>query len=155
VPWWFFVAVIGGPLVLTGAVLFTVFSLIRRAVAAAAAGLVSEGIELDSGPVPVITRYRQFRAPGMYLVAGVNRSSGRIVLTKKRLHVIKRPQRYGIIEREWLAHFSVGIDAGRLHIHATDPPGATGTIDYHVPVSDPEQWVSALRAAGARDALTE
>jgi hypothetical protein len=151
-PWWFFVAVVGGPLVLVGAVLTLVFSLIRRAIAQAAAALADEGVELDSGPLAVSTRYRNFRTQGFSASAAVNLGPGRLVLTKKRLHIIKRPQRYGIIERAWLPQFSVDVDGGRLRIRSEDPPEASGSVEYHAPVSDPEAWVKALRDAGAKPA---
>jgi hypothetical protein len=150
-PWWFSVALFVGPLALVATVLWIVFSLVRKAIARAAAALGPEGIELDSGPITVTTRYRKFRAPRIYSSGGVHRGPSWVVLTKRRLHILKRPQFYGIIERESLGRFSVGVEKGRLRLSSDDPPGATGHIEWKIPVADPAAWVSALRAAGARE----
>ena len=58
---------------------------------------------------------------------------------------------YSIIARSDLARFTVDIaDNGALRIHSDDPPGATGSIEYRVTLTDAQAWVSALVQAGAR-----
>jgi hypothetical protein len=104
-----FALLLGGSiLLLVGTVLFVVFSALRRATDRARAALEAEGVEVDSGPVRIKTRYQSFRAPGMYEGLGVNLARGYLVLTKKRLVVLKRPQRYGVFERETLGRMQVG-----------------------------------------------
>ncbi|MBA3391673.1 MAG: hypothetical protein H0T89_03465 [Deltaproteobacteria bacterium] len=142
-----------GPLVVVAVVLVIVFGAVRRAIDRAAESVAVEGVELDSGPVTVTVRMRDFRAPGIRS-GGIRRVPGRIVLTRRRLHILGRPQRYGIFDRADLDRLTVGIFDGRLHLYSTDPPGATGSIDYRVPIKDPERWVAALTAAGALGART-
>jgi hypothetical protein len=146
--WWVILASLGATLLL----LVIVFAAVKRAIAKAAEALASEGVELDSGPVTVTARYRKFRAPGILRYGGIRRTPGRIVLTKQRLHVLLRPQRYGIIDRAELGRFTVGVDGGELKIESSDPPGASGTVAFSAPVPDVARWVSALTAAGARAA---
>ena len=146
------VLTIVGPLVLVSVVLFTVFAAIRKAIDRAAHELSSEGIELDSGPVTVTTRARRFRARGIYSAGGIRRNPARVVLTKQRLHILQRPQRYGIIERADLARFTVDVVRGKLRLRSEDPPGASGAIDYRMAAPDVDAWVAALAAAGARRA---
>ncbi len=144
---------ITGSLVIVGVVLVIVFSAVRRAIDRAAERVAVEGVELDSGPVTVTVRMRDFRAPGIRS-GGLRRVPGRVVLTKRRLHILGRPQRYGIFDRADLDKLAVGILDGRLHLYATDPPGATGSIDYRVRVDNPERWVAAIVAAVALGART-
>jgi hypothetical protein len=139
-------------LALVGATLWVVFFLIQRAIDRDAAALQPEGVELDSGPLTLTTRYRNFRAPGIYALAALRRTPGRIVLTARRLHILCRPQRYGIIDRDELHRFTVRVLDGRLQLRSEDPPGASGTIDFRAPVPDPGAWVTALIRAGAKEA---
>jgi hypothetical protein len=37
---------------------------------------------------------------------------------------------------------------GRLQLVTDDPHGASGHVDLRLAVSEPEQWMAALRAAG-------
>ncbi len=141
-----------GPLVLVTVVLVIVFAAVRKAIDRAAEGLASEGIELDSGPVTVTTRMRSFRAPGIISAGGIRRNPARVVLTKQRLHILQRPQRYGIIERADLARFTLDNVDGKLRLRSEGPPGASGEIDYRIPVRDLDEWMAALGAAGARRA---
>jgi hypothetical protein len=153
VPGWFYVVVAGGPVVLVAIVLTIVFSLLARALRRARAELEAEGVELDSGMRWITTRYRNFRAPGIRARAQITGGRGILVLTRKRLYVLKRPQRYGILERDALGRFTVGVDSkGRLQLHSEEPPGAIGTVDYRVRVDDVDGWIGALVAAGARRA---
>ncbi len=138
-----------GSLAVVGVVLAIVFGAVRRAIDRAAERLAAEGVELDSGPVTVTVRMRDFRTPDSYRSGGIRRAPGRLVLTKRRLHILGRPQRYGIFDRAGLDQLTVGILDGRLHLYAIDPPGATGSIDYRVRIKDPERWVASLTAAGA------
>lgn len=139
-----------GPLVLVPVVLMIVFAQIRRVIDRDAAALAGEGIELDSGRVTVTTRYRRFRTSKLYRGGGIRRTPARLVLTRHRLHILERPQRYGIIDRAELHRFTVGVLFGALHLSSSDPPGASGSIDYRVRVPDVGAWVAALAAAGAR-----
>jgi len=41
---------------------------------------------------------------------------------------------------------------GALRVHSDAPPGATGSLDYRVPVTDTTAWVQALTEAGVRPA---
>jgi hypothetical protein len=129
-----------------------VFAAVGKAIDRAAEALASEGVELDSGRVVATTRMRRFRAPGLYVGGGIRRTPARLVLTKQKLHIVMRPQRYGILERSTLDKFTVGILDGKLHLQSSDPPGATGSVDYRVKLADPEKWVAALTAAGAKPA---
>jgi hypothetical protein len=149
---WIVAFAIIGPLVLVTVVLVIVFAAIRKAIDRAAQGLASEGIELDSGPVTVTTRMRSFRAPGIASAGGIRRNPARVVLTKQRLHIVQRPQRYDIIERADLARFTIDTVDGKLRLRSEDPPGASGEIDYRIPVRDLDAWMAALAAAGARHA---
>jgi hypothetical protein len=139
------------PLIIVALVLVLVFGAVRRAIDRAAEALASEGIELDSGPVTLTTRMQSFRSPELY-GGGLRRTPARLVLTTQRLHLLQRPQRYGILERADLGRFTVGILDGKLHLHSTEPPNATGSIDYRAQVDNPDAWVTALTAAGARRA---
>jgi hypothetical protein len=147
---WIVVVSVVVPLVLVVAVLALVFAAIRKAIDRAAHALGPEGIEHDSGPVTVTTRMRDFRAPDFYSGGGLRRNPARVVLTKQRLYILQRPQRYGVIDRAGLAKFTVGIVDNKLRLRTDEPPGASGSIDYRIPVRDPETWVGALTAAGAR-----
>ncbi|MGE0548851.1 MAG: hypothetical protein AB7O24_20450 [Kofleriaceae bacterium] len=138
-----------GPLVAVAAVLVIVFAMIRRAIDRAADALTPEGIELDSGPVTVTTRLRNYRAPGFYSGGAYRRNPARVVLTKQRLYILQRPQRFGVIDRADLAAFTIGILDGKLQLRSDKPPGATGSIDFRIPVRDPDAWVARLASAGA------
>lgn len=153
-PMWLTVLSIVGPLVLVTAVLVIVFAAIRKAIDRAADALAPEGIELDSGRITVTTRLRNYRGPGIYSGGGIRRNPARAVLTKERLYILQRPQRFGVIDRADLAKFTVGTLDGKLHLRSEQPPGATGTIDFRIPVRDPETWVAALAGAGASRAAT-
>ena len=149
---WWLPLVIAGPLVLVVILLVIVFAAVRKAIDRAAETLSSEGIELDSGQVTLTTRFKSFSAPGIMRYGGIKRVPARLVLTKQRLHIVQRPQRYGIFERSTLDQFTVGTLDGKLHLHSSTPPGASGAIDYRVAVPDTERWVTALAAAGAKRA---
>jgi hypothetical protein len=147
--WWFYVAVFGGPLLLVTIVLSVVFWAVRRALERAIDEISGEGIELDSGVVKLTTRYDSFSSARVSASKMVGLGRARLVLTKQRFHVIKRPQRYGIFARAALPRLTVGVLDGRLHIRSEDPPEATGIFDYRAQVADPQAWVEALAAAGA------
>jgi hypothetical protein len=149
---WILVLSIVLPLVLVTAALVIVFAAVRKAIDRAAEALAAEGIELDSGPVTATTRMRNFRAANLYSGGGIRRNPARVVLTKQRLYIVQRPQRYGVIDRADLAKLTVGILDGKLHLQSDEPPGASGSIDYRIPLRDPETWVAALAGAGARRA---
>jgi len=149
--WWLPLA-IAGPFLIVVVVLVVVFGAIRKALDRAAEALAPEGVELDSGRVTVTTRYKSFRAPGITHYGGIKRVPARLVLTKQRLHILMRPQRYGIFERSTLDKFTVGTLDGKLHLHSSEPPGASGSVDYRVAVPDVDSWVTALAAAGAKRA---
>jgi hypothetical protein len=140
-----------GVFALVALMLVVVFAGIKKAIARAAEALAPEGIELDSGPVTVATRFKGFRAPGIYSNA-YRRNPARIILTKQRLHIVQRPQRYGIIDRDKLSHFTVTTEGDVLKLASSDPPGASGTVSYSVRIPELDRWVSALVAAGARRA---
>ncbi len=141
---------VAGALVLTFLILFVVFSALRGQISAEAARLANK--ELDSGLVKMTTRYDQFRTGRLYRGGGLRMNYTQVVLTKTHLHLIERPQWYGVFPRAELAKFTVGILDGKLHLHSKSPPNATGGIDYRIPVADPEHWVKALAAAGAKRA---
>ena len=143
---------LGGALVLTASVLAIAFALVRRAINRAAEALQVEGVELDSGMVRAMVRYRGYRAPGGVHHGGVRVVPARVVLTSRRLHLVQRPQRVGVFERSDLTRFTVSVGNHRLVLHSDAPPGASGSITYVLRVPDPERWVAALRAAGAQAA---
>lgn len=145
---WVLVSV-AGALALTALILFVVFSALRGQISAEAARLANK--ELDSGLVKMTTRYDQFRTGRLYR-GGLRMNYTQVVLTKTHLHLIERPQWYGVFPRAELSKFTVGIVDGKLHLHSQSPPNATGGIDYRIPVADPERWVKALAAAGAKRA---
>lgn len=103
----------------------------------------------DSGITKMTTRFDHFRSERL-VRGGVRRNHVRAVLTETHLHLLERPQRYGVFSRADLPRFTVGLVGTRLHLRSVDPPDATGTIDYQVDVDDPARWVGALVAAGAR-----
>lgn len=135
------------PVVLTAAILFVVFAAIRRRIDADADRLVD--VVLDSGVTKMTTRFDGFRTEGL-VRGGMRRNHVRAVLTASHLHLLERPQRYGVFEHGDLSRFTVGIVGDDLHLQSTDPPRAVGAIDYRISVSDPARWVEALVAAGAR-----
>jgi hypothetical protein len=143
---------IAGSFALVLVVLVVVFAGIKKAIARAAEALSSEGVELDSGPVTVTTRFQKFRSPEILAAGGIRRNPARIVLTKQRLHILQRPQRYGIFDRDKLSHFTVTIEGGALKLESSDPPGASGSVSYSVEMPELDRWVSALVAAGAKRA---
>jgi hypothetical protein len=141
--------VVAAYVVLMVGIFVVVFGLIRRRIGVTAGRL---GVaELDSGTTKMVTRFDDFRSERL-VRGGYRRNPVRAVLTATHLHLIEVPQRYGIFERSDLARFTVGIQDGQLWLRSTDPPDATGTIDYRIEVDDPERWVHALLAAGARPA---
>lgn len=141
-------AAIAGSIAFTVLVIVLVFTLIRRSITREANALAD--VELDSGPVKLTTRYQRFKTSRMYRGGGIRMTPAHLVLTKTHLHILERPQLYGIIARADLARFTVGTLDNRLHLRSEDPPNASGTIDYRVPVADPDRWVAALSAIGAR-----
>lgn len=143
---WILIAVVGS-IVLTTAILVVVFVGIRRGIDRDAQRL--DGVVLDSGVTKMTTRFDGFRSEQL-VRGGLRRNHVRAVLTETHLHLVERPQRYGIFRRADLPRFTVGIVEDRLHLRSTDPPEATGTIGYQIDVDDPARWVDALVAAGAR-----
>lgn len=143
---------LGIPLLVV-ALLGLVFFLIGQALDRARAGLEAEGVVMASKRVRITTRYQNFRAPSLLAAGGIRMNPGYLVLTRERLVVLQRPQRYGIFARADLGRFRVGVaENGTLQLHSDEPPGATGSVDYRVPVGDAAAWVKALTAAGARAA---
>lgn len=141
--------VVAACVVLPVAILVVVFAMIRRRIGAAVARL---GVaELDSGTTTMATRFEGFRSERLTR-GGYRRNPARAVLTATHLHLVEVPQHYGVFERSDLTRFTVGIQDGQLWLRSTDPPDATGTIDYRIKVDDPERWVHALVNAGARPA---
>lgn len=146
------VAIVVAVLLFVGGLLFFIFSAIRRQTARALTILHGEGIILDSGRVHVKLSFRGFRGPRVAIGIGVNMGPGRVVLTQRRFTFVPWGQnRYGFTttDRELLNRFTVGVDEGKLHMHSDDPPNAKGTVDIHVSVSNPAEWVEALTSAGA------
>ena len=144
---------VGGSLLLTGGILFIVFSAVRKAAERQRAMLDGEGVVKDSGSVHVTTRLQGWRSPGLYVGAGIQAGPGRLVLTRARLVILPMSRRRSIfsnVTREVLGHYRVGVRDGRLNIHAENPPGASGSVDVLFSVSDPEAWVAVLREAGAQ-----
>jgi hypothetical protein len=137
--------------VFVGGLLWFIFSLVRRATAAARAALEAEGVVLDTGPQWVTIRYANFRAPGFYRGVGISKTRGALVLTRRRFVFTPSRRQFFLVERSDLGRFTVGIaEDGALHVHSDDPPHATGSIGYRVMVSDAAAWVKALTEAGAR-----
>lgn len=147
--WWVILGA-AGPLVLTAAILFVVFAAIRRRIDRAASEI--GGALLDSGVTKMTTRFHGFRTEDIAR-RGLRRNHVRAVLTSSHLHLVERPQVYGIFERDELSRFTVGVVGDSLHLVSNDPPRAVGTVDYRIAVSDPGRWVEALVAAGARRQL--
>jgi hypothetical protein len=143
---WILLFSVLGPLVLVTGVLVIVFAGVRKAIDRAAAALAPEGIELDSGPVTATTRMRDFRAPDFYSGGGIRRNPARIVLTKQRLYIVQRPQRYGIIDRAQLASFTVGILEGKLHLHSDRPPARAARSTTGLPCPTPMRGSPHSRA---------
>ncbi len=128
-----------------------IFTMVRRRFAQARALLEQEGIALDSGPQWITIHYSAFRARGIRIGAGVNKSRGSLVLTRQG-RIILMP---GFSGRYWLVppNITVGIaEDGRLHIHSDSPSGegASGSIDYRIAVPEAAAWMNALTQAGAR-----
>jgi hypothetical protein len=142
--------VVVGSVAFVAAVLAVVVALIRRRLAEQAASL--DDVMLDSGYVKMATRFDGFRSPTL-IRSGYRRNPARVVLTRTHLHLLEQPQVYGVFALEDLSHFTAATQEGALHLRSTEPPGATGTVDYRIPVSDPDRWVEALIAAGARRPL--
>ncbi len=135
-----------GICVLVAAILFVTFAVIGRRIDAAAAAL--PGVELDSGRVRLTTRFDGFRSQQLRR-GGIRTAPARVVLTSTHLHVVERPQRYGRFARADLGRFGVRADGRAVVLRSTDPPGASGTIEYRFPADDAARWVAALTAAGA------
>jgi len=133
----------------------TVLFLVLRAVSLAQsqerAKLNGEGIVLDSGKQWITVRFRNYRAPGFYRGVGIIKSRAFVVLTRERLVFTLGYRRdYFRFPRSELGRFSVSVaDNGALCIHSDDPPGAKGSIDFRVKVSDSTTWVKTLCEAGA------
>ncbi len=136
-----------GSLALTATILAVVFTAIRRGIDREVAQL--DHVIIDSGPTTMTTRFHQFRSETLHR-GGLRRNNVRVVLTATHLHLVERPQRYGVFERSDLPAFTVGVESGALSLRSTNPPRATGTIDYRIEVDDPARWVEALVSAGAR-----
>lgn len=146
-------AILVGTLVLVGAILFVVFSAVRKAAQREAAELASEGVVLDSGSVTLTASFKNFRGPSVYIGVGSRTGQSRIVLTKRRLVFVPSGRnRFGFarMDYEQLPRFEVGLSDGQLHLHSDQPPNGSGTINLHLSVTDPASWVRALTEAGAR-----
>lgn len=142
-------AALGIPIVVL-AILGVVFYLIGKVLDQARAELDAEGVEKASERVIISTRFKGFRAPGL-ITSGFRKNPGYLVLTRERLIVLQRPQRYGIFARGDLGHLRVSVDDdGALRVFTDEPPGATGSVSYRVPVPDAADWVKTLVAAGAK-----
>jgi hypothetical protein len=134
-----------------GVVFFFVRRAVRRQMAEARAQAAHEGIVLDSGPVWMTVRYRGYRAPGVYVGVGVRMTRVEMILTRARLSFVPRARHYSGIGHADLGRFQVAVaEDGALRLHTDNPPGASGSIDYRIPVADPAAWVSALTQAGAQ-----
>jgi hypothetical protein len=142
-------AVVAAWIVLPVAILAVVVAVIRRRIDAAAARLGTA--ELDSGTTKMATRFEGFRSEHLTR-GGYRRNPVRAVLTATHLHLVEVPQHYGVFARSDLSRFTVGMQDGQLWLRSTDPPEATGTIDYRIDVEDPARWVRALIDAGAAPA---
>ena len=136
-----------GSLVLTAAILVIVFAAIRRGIDREVAQL--DQVIIDSGATKMTTRFHGFRS-GSLQRGGLRRNHVRAVLTATHLHLVERPQRYGVFEHAELPLFTVGVEQGAVSLHSAHPPRASGTVDYRIEVNDPERWVAALVSAGAR-----
>ena len=145
--WWWALVVIG-PAVATAVILVVVFGRVRRSIASAS----FDEVELDSGLVTMTSRFVGFRSARL-IRSGFRRAPARAVLTASHLHLVERPQRYGVFERRDLVRFTVGESVGGLQLRSEDPSGATGAVEYVVPVADPTRWIEALVHAGARRAV--
>jgi hypothetical protein len=115
-----------GPLVLTVAILVIVFAAIKRSIDREAKSLTD--VELDSGNVTIATRHPR----------GYRRNPGRFVLTKYKLHIIQRPQRFPHVERSELREATIEIVDGKFRIKV-------GPNDHRATLSDPDRWIAALR----------
>lgn len=147
------VTIVFGSLLLVGAILFAVFSAVRKAAAREAAELADEGILLDSGTVTLSASFRNFRGPSVYIGVGGRRGPARVVLTKQRFTFVPSGRnRFGFarMDRAELARFKVGVNEGQLHLHTDHPPLGSGTVDMRLSVADPTSWVRALIEAGAQ-----
>jgi hypothetical protein len=126
---------------------------VRRRMAEERLKATQEGIVLDSGPVWMTVRYRGFQSAGLFIGVGIRKSRVTALLTRERLAFLPWSRHYFTIARADLARFKVGVaEDGGLRIHTEDPPGASGSIDYRIPVADASAWVSALAEAGAQRA---
>jgi hypothetical protein len=128
-----------------------IITMVRRRFAQARAALEHEGIALESGPRWMTIRYSSFRARGMRIGAGINKTRGSLVLTRQG-RIILMP---GFQGRYWLVppNITVGIaEDGRLHIHCDKPSGegASGSIDYRIAMPEAAAWMTALTQAGAQ-----
>ncbi|HEU4411423.1 MAG TPA: hypothetical protein VFS43_39595 [Polyangiaceae bacterium] len=142
-----------GTFALVAAILGIVFFLVGKALDRARAGLEAEGVVKAPDRVIITTRFDDFRSPQLRS-SGIRKNHGYLVLTRERLIVLQLPQRYGgLYARGALGRLRVGVDErGALQLHTDEPPGATGSVDYRVPVRDAAAWVKALVEAGARAA---
>jgi hypothetical protein len=146
-----FVALGVGIPLFVAAILLLVFGTIRRTIARQRAALEHEGIVLDSGIVWVTIRYSGFRAQGFARGVGLDKTRGSLILSRQRLVLVPSRWQFHSIDRSDFRRFTVGIaEDGTLHLHSDDPPNATGSIDFRVPVTDAGEWVRTLTAAGAR-----
>jgi hypothetical protein len=142
-------------LVLT--ILAVVFVLVRRSVSRRVAETreqaAREGVVLDAGPVWMTVRYNGFRSSNIAVGTGIFKTRVTALLTKERLHFLPGSRRYFSVVRADLGRFEVGLaDDGALHLRTSDPPNASGSLDYRLAVPDADKWVGALTEAGARKA---
>ncbi|HEY4220451.1 MAG TPA: hypothetical protein VGO62_03895 [Myxococcota bacterium] len=141
---------VGIPVLVLG-ILAIVFSQVKKAAARARQALEHEGILLDSGKRWVTLHLRGYRAPGIAVGAGLQKLRCAVILTKKTLALIPGYRAFTRIHTNELSHYTVGVaDDGALRIHSDDPPRASGSIDYRVPVDDASAWVRALVDMGAK-----
>jgi hypothetical protein len=126
---------------------------IRRQMAEGRLRATQEGLILDSGPVWMTVRYRGFRSDSIFVGVGIRKTRITALLTRERLAFLPRSRHYFTIARADLGRFKVGVaEDGALRIHTEDPPGASGSIDYRLPVADASAWVATLAEAGAQRA---
>jgi len=147
----FVVSLVVGILFVTAMFVLFILRYVRNLTARMRADLENEGIVLDTGPQWITIRYSGFRAPGFARGVGYAKTRASLILTQRRLAVVPARWRHLLTARADLGRFSTGVaEDGLLRIHSDDPPNASGSIDFRVPVSDPGPWVRALIDAGAK-----
>jgi hypothetical protein len=146
--------IVVGALAFAGAIIAAVLVAVSRQRKRIAAELEAEGIVLDSGRTGVRVSFSGFRGPRFAAGRSARGGPGRVVLTPRRLRILALPHaKYGVgsLDGAALARCRIGVDdRGRLHLRGEDLPGTTGRFELFVRVVEPERWIAALVAAGAR-----